>query len=80
MTSPLDTHLLPAIYPALRKDYDPELPVHLHNLRYTVWIARVIDVSRQTTTERRIHHPILVQPEHVDSSVLNGKEWEYKKR
>ncbi len=44
-----------------------------NSLGHTVGITAVVDVPGQTARYRRIHHTFVVQPKHVDSSILKKK-------
>lgn len=66
--------LLALVDLALGHNDDAAVLVHVHDLRATVRVARVIDVARQAARQRRVHHPVLVQPEHVDAAILNTKQ------
>lgn len=68
------SYLFASIDFSFGKNYDAALAVNFHYLRHTIRVARMIDVTRQSTGEGSVHHTILVQPEHVDTTILYKTE------
>ena len=61
--------LLAPVDPPGREDDDVGVG-DVDGLGHTVGIAAVVDVSGHAPRHRGVHHPVIVQAEHVDASVL----------
>ena len=59
---------------SLCKDDYPEVTLDFYDLSHTVRVARVVDVSSKATWQRSIHNTVLIQSEHVDTTVLWNKQ------
>ena len=61
--------LLAPVNPPGREDDDVGVR-ELHGLGDAVGVAAVVDVPGHAPGHGGVHHPVIVQPEHVDASVL----------
>merc|ERR1719245_41177 len=61
--------LLSSVYPPGSKDDDVSVR-QLYSLGHTVGVAAVVDVPRHAPRHGGVHHPLIIQPEHVDAAVL----------
>lgn len=61
--------LLPPVDPPGGEDDDVSVR-QLHRLRHAVGVAGVVDVPGHTASHCGVHHPLVVQAEHVDTAVL----------
>lgn len=48
---------------------DTEIAIYFNGFRHTVWIARVIYVTRQAATQCSVYDALFVQAEHVNTSI-----------
>lgn len=69
----INTYLLASIDFTLGKYYDAYIPINLNNFRHTIRIAGVINVTRQATAERCVNNAILVQAEHINTTILQRR-------
>ena len=61
--------LLAPVNPPGREDDDVGVR-ELHGLGDAVGVAAVVDVPGHAARHGRVHHPLVIQAEHVDTSVL----------
>lgn len=54
----------------LRENDDAHITIDFDDLRHTIRIARVIDVTCQAAAESGIDNTILVQAEHINATIL----------
>lgn len=66
----VQAYLLPSENFPVGDDENLEVSLHLNGLSVAIRAARVVYIARQPTRHSRIHHPLVIQPEHVDSTVL----------
>ena len=64
------THLLPPCQPSLGDDDDLTVLLKGHDLCDTVWVAGVIDVAGRAARHCRINHQVVINAEHVHTSIL----------
>ena len=55
---------------SLCEDDYPEVALNFYNLGHAVRVARVVNVSSEAARQRSIHDTVLIQSEHVDTTVL----------
>jgi len=63
--------LFASINSSLSEDNDAIFSVDLDDFGYTIGVAAVIDVARETARECCINHAVFIKSEHVDSTILS---------
>lgn len=68
--APLVSHLFSSNNFSIRDDEDLEISLHLDGLSVTVRATWMINIACQPSSYCSIHYTMIIQPEHVDSSIL----------
>lgn len=67
------SHLFAPLDSALGEDDDAQVAVDLHDFGDAVGVAGVVDVAGQAARQGRVDYALLLQTEHVYTSVLEQK-------